>query len=371
MANFEERVNLLRLSFENGKKPLPRVTLGAVNKDGIERHPTLFSDSKYCLLTLINPGSLHYAKAFGEASVESTDTDAVHWVASSTKLVTTVAVMQCVERGLLDLDADIANVLPEWKNPRILTGFDENDNPTFRPATKPITLRRMLTHSSGMAYFFMDPLMARYHELQGKPPVLQTLFQFQFLLFEPGERWMYSPGIDWAGKALGEYLQRHVFDVVSVKDATFHLDQREDLRARKVKAWVRTDQGLQEEKNPLCQDPIAEDFGGGGLYTTVNEMLKICHGILTEKLLRPETVKEMFQPQLENVLGLDKPHDYALASRNAIWNTVPDDMFVDFGIGGLVNTSRVPGRREAYSLTWSGKPNCYWVGHPIHMGNSF
>ncbi|OOO06496.1 beta-lactamase [Aspergillus oryzae] len=300
MANFEERVNLLRLSFENGKKPLPRVTLGAVNKDG----------------------SLHYAKAFGEASVESTDTDAVHWVASSTKLVTTVAVMQCVERGLLDLDADIANVLPEWKNPRILTGFDENDNPTFRPATKPITLQRMLTHSSGMAYFFMDPLMARYHELQGKPPVLQTLFQFQFLLFEPGERWMYSPGIDWAGKAvervtsmkLGEYLQRHVFDVVSVKDATFHLDQREDLRARKAKAW----------------------------------------------LLRPETVKEMFQPQLENVLGLDKPHDYTLASRNAIWNTVPDDMFVDFGIGGLVNTSRVPGRREAYSLTWSGKPNCYW-----------
>lgn len=62
--------------------------------------------------------------------------------------------------------------------------------------------RRMLTHSSGMAYFFMDPLMARYHELQGKPPVLQTLFQFQFLLFEPGERWMYSPGIDWAGKAV-------------------------------------------------------------------------------------------------------------------------------------------------------------------------
>lgn len=52
---------------------------------------------------------------------------------------------------------------------------------------------------------------------------------------------------------LGEYLQRHVFDVVSVKDATFHLDQREDLRARKAKAWVRTDQGLQEEKNPLSR----------------------------------------------------------------------------------------------------------------------
>ncbi|GFF71785.1 acyltransferase LovD [Aspergillus lentulus] len=203
MTYFEERVNFLRLSSENGKKPLPLVTLGAVNRDG----------------------SLRYAKAFGEASVESTDTDAVHWVASSTKLVTTVAVMQCVERGLLDLDADIANVLPEWENPRILTGFDEGNNPIFRPATKPITLRHMKT--------------------AGSP----NFFQFQFLLFEPGERWMYSPGIDWAGKAvervtfmkLGEYLQRYVFDIVSVKDTTFHIDQREDLRARKVKAWVRTD----------------------------------------------------------------------------------------------------------------------------------
>ncbi|KAK9556074.1 hypothetical protein V6000_003228 [Aspergillus fumigatus] len=159
---------------------------------------------------------------------------------------------------------------------------------------------------------------------------------------------------------LSEYLQRHVFDVVSVKDATFHLDQREDLRARKVKAWVRTDQGLEEEKNPVFQDPIAEEFGGGGLYTTVNEMLKICHGILTGKLLRPETVREMFQPQLESVLGLDQPHSYSLASRNAIWNAVPDDVPVNSGIGGLMNTSRLLGRREAHSLTWSGKPNCYW-----------
>lgn len=49
--------------------------------------------------------------------------------------------MQCVERGLLDLDEDIANVLPEWDSPRILTGFDEDDNPIFWPATKPVTLR--------------------------------------------------------------------------------------------------------------------------------------------------------------------------------------------------------------------------------------
>ncbi|KAF7591462.1 hypothetical protein BBP40_001508 [Aspergillus hancockii] len=346
MTSFDETVNLLRHASENGMNPLPRVTLGAINRDG----------------------SFHYARAFGETSADLTDTDAVHWIASCTKFVTTVAVMQCVERGLLDLDADIANVLPEWRSPRILMGLDENDEPIFRPATKAITLRHMLTHSSGMAYVFMDPLMARYYELQGKPPIVQTFHQFQFLLFEPGERWMYSPGIDWAGEAvervtsmkLGEYMQRHIFDIVSVKDATFHLDQREDLRARKVKSWVRVDQGLEEEKNPSWPDPIAEDLGGGGLYSTVNEMLKIYRGILTGRLLRPETVKEMFQPHLENVKGLDQPDEYSLASRNAIWNAIPNDVPVDFGIGGLLNTAALPKRRGEHSLTWSGKPNCYW-----------
>lgn len=67
--------------------------------------------------------------------------DAVHYLASSTKLITTVAVMQCVESGQLDLDADIATVLPKWQNPRVLTGFDDADQPVFRPSNKFITLR--------------------------------------------------------------------------------------------------------------------------------------------------------------------------------------------------------------------------------------
>lgn len=49
--------------------------------------------------------------------------------------------MQCVEKGLLDLDADISSILPEWKDPKILVGFDENDVPQFRPAKRPLTLR--------------------------------------------------------------------------------------------------------------------------------------------------------------------------------------------------------------------------------------
>jgi CubicO group peptidase (beta-lactamase class C family) len=73
--------------------------------------------------------------------VESSRADDVHWIASTTKFITSIAVMQCVERGLLDLDADISSILPEWKDPQILTGFDEKNEPQFRPAKRPLTLR--------------------------------------------------------------------------------------------------------------------------------------------------------------------------------------------------------------------------------------
>ncbi|KAE8314452.1 beta-lactamase/transpeptidase-like protein [Aspergillus transmontanensis] len=352
MTSFDETVNSLRHQSAEDKQPLPRVTLGAINRDG----------------------SFHYAKAFGDDTADIADTDAVHWIASLTKFVTTIAVMQCVERGQLDLDSDIGKVLPEWQNPQILTGFNEKDEPIFRPATKAITLRQViciLRPYCGMAYVFMHPLLTRYQQLQGERPLIQQTVKesyHPFLLFEPGERWLYSPSIDWAGVAvervtsmkLGEYMERHIFDVVSAKDVTFHLDQREDLRTRKAKNWERAGQTLEEEKNPVMPDPIAEEQGGGGLYATVNEMLKIYRGVLTEKLLRPETIKVMFQPQLETASGLDKPHEYPPPVQNAIWNAVPHDVPVSFGLGGLVNSAAVPGQRGVNSLTWSGIPNCYW-----------
>ncbi|KAL5317059.1 hypothetical protein ACEPPN_016113 [Leptodophora sp. 'Broadleaf-Isolate-01'] len=316
MASFDSTVNSLRHRFQQDNQPLPPVTLGAISSDG----------------------SFHYAKSFGEQIDNTAGTDDMHWLASATKFITTIAVMQCVERGQLNLNDDIAKVLPEFKDPQILTGFNEKDEAIFKPATKTVTLRQA------------------------------EKFPHQFLVFEPGERWMYSPGIDWAGVVveritsmkLGEYMQRYIFDVVSVKDVTFHPELREDLRARKARTWARGSQGLEMQASSLWPDTTVADFGGGGLFATVNDLLRIYQGVLTGKLLRPETVKEMFQPHLENVTGLDKPDEYSTVYRNSIWNTIPVDVPVSFGIGGLINIAAVPKRRGMNSLTWSGYPNCYW-----------
>jgi CubicO group peptidase (beta-lactamase class C family) len=94
-------------------------------------------------------GEFLYNKAFGNISVapgsKPLKTDTVFWLASCTKLIVSVAALQCVERGLLTLDGDdILSVLPELRNPKILEGFDEAGEPIYKDTKKTITLRFVL-----------------------------------------------------------------------------------------------------------------------------------------------------------------------------------------------------------------------------------
>lgn len=163
------------------------------------------------------------------------------------------------------------------------------------------------------------------------------------------------------GLKLGKYMEKNMFEPVGARDVTFHLDEREDLRTRKVKLWERDDRQLREVTDFWMPDPVADDIGGGGIYTTVPDLLKIYLGVLQNRLLRPETLELMFKPNLESRKGLDNQEDHALANRNAIYNAVPSNIPADYGLSGLLNTIDVPGGRSQYSLSWSGLPNCYWV----------
>lgn len=91
--------------------------------------------------------------------------DTTFWIASCTKLLTTIAAMQCVEKGQLTLDGDVSSILPEWKSPQILTGFDKDTGePQITQATNKITLRQLLTHSSGLSYDFISPDILKWRE---------------------------------------------------------------------------------------------------------------------------------------------------------------------------------------------------------------
>lgn len=113
-----------------------------------------------------------WTKSFGAVSIEEgaadMKDDTLVWIASCTKLMTTVAAMQCVEKGLFTLDEDISRILPEWKSPDILTGFEKTGEPILRKATKIITVRQLMSHSSGMGYDMLNPQLIALRKYQGR-----------------------------------------------------------------------------------------------------------------------------------------------------------------------------------------------------------
>src|ERR1700741_2871011 len=87
--------------------------------------------------------------------------DSVFRIASMTKAVTSVAALQLVEQGKLQLDEPIGRILPELAAPQVLEGFDASGAPRLRPAKRPITLRHLLTHTAGFGYVMWNAEMIR------------------------------------------------------------------------------------------------------------------------------------------------------------------------------------------------------------------
>jgi methyl acetate hydrolase len=105
----------------------------------------------------------HFASGVrGVADPTPMDAASVFWIASCTKAITSAAALQLVERGVLDLDAPVGDLIPTLASLKVLDGFDAAGAPRTRPARKPITLRALLTHTSGLAYDFFSPDLSRY-----------------------------------------------------------------------------------------------------------------------------------------------------------------------------------------------------------------
>lgn len=95
--------------------------------------------------------------------------DSIFHLASCTKLVTSIAVLQCVEKGLLSLDDDVSTILPEWSSREILTGFnEETGEPVLQRSEGKLTLKHLLTHSSGMAYDIIIPALMQWWKWKGE-----------------------------------------------------------------------------------------------------------------------------------------------------------------------------------------------------------
>jgi CubicO group peptidase (beta-lactamase class C family) len=271
-------------------------------------------------------GSFKYAKAFGatsmrEGNAKPYELGTIMWVASCTKLMTSISAMQLVERGLVTLDEPIYKHIPELEKLQVLTGFDESTGaPIEEKQNATMTLRHLLTHASGLSYDAMHPSLLAWLAYRKQKPnqsgKLIERFTSAPLVAQPGASWAYGPSIDFAGllverlsgKSLEEYMKENIWEPLGIKDMTFYLSKRPDLKARMADMSIRNEEGkvrFTDGKMPYvdADGNEAEDcMGGQGCFTSAEEYVKVLQAILTtdenEKILKKASVEEFFKPQL-------------------------------------------------------------------------
>jgi methyl acetate hydrolase len=314
--------------------------------------------------------SVIYQAAFGLRDMGATSpmsTDTVFRIASMVKLLTSVAALQLVERGKLKLDEPAGEIDPTLASVQVLTGFDAKGVPQLRPQQKPITLRNLLTHTSGFSYLLWDPNVVRYLKLARSDPALPRMP----LMFEPGSRWAYGGGIDRVGRmveiaggqSLDRYFSEHITGPLGMKDTGFSLNGEQ--RARQAHLHVRDTNGKLIPQ-PLERADAAKVFsGGGGIYSTAPDYLALLRALLNggslgeTNILRPASVAMMSENQIGDLeAGILKTTNPALSNDVDFFPHIR----LRWGLGHMINIDPVPGGRKAGSLTWAGLFNTYyWI----------
>ncbi len=325
--------------------------------------------------TVANRDGVLYESAFGEKALGSGNAmtpDTVGWIASMTKAITSVAALQCVERGLLHLDAPAKNVCPELGKVGVLTGFDANGQPTTRPPKRDITLRQLLTHSAGFSYEIWNTDMQKVQAALEIPSVTECKEKALTipLLFDPGEAWEYGINIDWAGKmiekvsgqTLGQYLKQNILDPLGMHSTAFFIN--DDMRKRLASTHLRGPDGnLSVFPFEIPQQPEFE-MGGGGLYGTAVDYLKFLRMVLNGGQLGGERI---LTPEGAHSLGINHMGDCRVYNLKAAIPLTNDAEFFpsipkSWSLAFQINHQETPTGRPAGGMMWAGLANSfYWV----------
>ena len=336
--------------------------------DAVLRRATEAKEVPGVVALAANDKGVIYEGAFGTrdlAKGPAMTLDTIFRLASMTKAVTSVAAMQLVEQGKLQLDQPVGNILPELSAPQVLDGFDDSGAPRLRPAKRPITLRHLLTHTAGFGYEVWDPLLIRYVKASGTPSgTTGKLASLRLpLVFDPGERWEYGINLDWVGRTveavsglpLEVYFRQHIFAPLGMSDTDYVISAAQ--RSRLVSVHQRKEDGSLEPIAP--PDPPWREFwsGGGGLYSTGRDYLVFLQMLMHQgrfngaQLLRPQTVALMGQNQIGDIrAGILKT---AIPERSNDVDFFPG-MPCKWGLGYMITPQPGPNGRSAAASPGAG-----------------
>lgn len=303
--------------------------------------------------------------------------DSIFRIASMTKPITSVAVMQLMENGRVKLDEPIATYLPELSQVQVLEEFDASTGKAkLRLPKTPPKVRQLLTHTSGFVYEFFDPQMQAYVASGAIPSMRQgdDGFLKAPLMFDPGSRWEYGISTDVlgrlvekvSGQTLQEYFWQHIFQPLGMSDTFF--DVPAEKQPRVVALHTRQEDGSFAEPPQQPFQPVRFYSGGGGLYSTASDYLKFERMLLgggklgDKRVLQSETVAQMSRNQIGD---LALPEMRSLSPQFAKDPIRVPGSLDKFGLGFAINTKPVEGGRSAGSLAWAGIYNTFfWIDPP-------
>ena len=315
-------------------------------------------------------GKVLYTGAFGsrDSSGVPARADSIFAIASMTKAITTVAALQLVEQGVVSLDEPVSKHLPALANLDVVEGFDAGGKPSLRPLKTPITLRHLVTHTSGFCYDTWDEGMFRYTSLKPAPDSTKP----GPLMFEPGTRWQYGQGVDWTGRlveaisgaTLEDYFQQKIFRPLEMVDTSFILPAAKFDRL--TTRYQRQDDGHLEQMERRMPATPSSFNGGGGLYGTAEDYVRFMQMILNrgkgpknERILKAKTVESMGVNQI-GTLTAGKMRSFKPDTSSDV--DIQPGVTEKWGLGFLINTTPYTGGRSAGSLAWAGLYNTFfWI----------
>jgi CubicO group peptidase (beta-lactamase class C family) len=231
-------------------------------------------------------------------------------IASMTKPITAIGIMILVDEGKLSVDDPVEKHLPEFLGQMLIAGRSQ-DMITLKKPPRPVTVRDLLTHTSGLS--FMPPGLAKIYEKRNLTLAEGVLvFSQRPLEFEPGSKWSYcNSGIDTLGRIIevvsGQpyetFLKQRVFDPLGMTDTTFY--PTEEQAKRVAMTYDRKDGALVPDPNKLIGSPRGAKYAipAGGLYSTAGDLVRLYQMMLRrgaaaqKQILSEASVRAMTQVQ--------------------------------------------------------------------------
>jgi len=291
---------------------------------------------------VVKNGQVVYHSAKGFAEVESgkkMEKNSIFRIASQTKAITSTAIMILWEEGKFRLDDPISKYIPEFKNPQVLNNFRYADTTyTTKPSSREITIRHLLTHTSGLGYGVIDGderMKMIYHKAgvvdlftTEKVTIQESVKRLAKLPLhhEPGSKYTYSEGLDVlgylveiiSGKPFDVFLKERIFDPIGMNDTRFYLNDAQaprlvNVHTRRDNKWVSYPVTFYDPAYPKTG---AKTFfsGGAGLSSTTEDYAKFLQMYLNggiyngKRILSPHTIHTMMQNQVGDLWNADRYH---------------------------------------------------------------